>query len=443
MNVPDPAAHNEEVARKLAAQDAAGRSNAVPDAAGVKATEDALDALVKQVQPNPEDQTPPAQPTPEDEAAKKAAEEAAAKLKADADAKATAEAAAREVQTKKADEIFKDTPSLPQGASVKSVEAFTTIKLKAAQEVSRLEQELEKARTEIKAAQDAASKPSPESEAREKELQELRQWRAKLDVDYDPKFKDFDKAVQTKQEFIYSLLRESPAVKEEVIDQIKKYGGPEHTNMTKLFEAMKDPALQKMVENAVAEIKVSKFEKDRAIKSAKENVQQWMTERQQATEKEQQARGAAVKTELDGLLGKVDWFKEKSVGDKATAEEKADAKSHNDLRTQLLSELSAVLNDDSPQTKAILLTGVAKLTWLQGVHDRLVKAHEATKAELAQANELLAKVKASSTSRLRESAAPVDGKLPSKPQDIFTTPATDALDKLAAQITEQRRAQGS
>lgn len=438
--VPDPQAHNAEVAAKLAAQDAAGKSTALPDIAGVHATENALDALVQAA--DPDAQTPP-EPKPEDEAAKKAAEEAAAKTRAEADKKAAEEAAGRDANAKRAEEIFKDSPGLPQGASTKSVEAFTSIKMKAAQEVSRLEQELEKTRAQVKAIEEASKRPSPETEAKEKELKELREWRAKLDVDSDPKFKEFDQKVALKQEFIYSLLKKSPVVTDKVIEEIKSFGGPEKTNFSKLFEAMKDPTLQKLIENSLAEIEVSKFEKTRAVEAAKSNVEQWMTQRQQATEQERQGRSESVKTELNGLLGRVDWFKEKVPGDKATEAEKAEAKAHNELRTQLRNELAAVIDDDSPQTKAILLTGLAKLTWLQGVHDKTLKSLETTRAELAKANELLAKVKASSTSRLRESAAPVDGKLPAKPQDIFTTPATDALDKLAQQITDQRRAAGS
>lgn len=438
---PDPSANNADVVKKLEAQDAAGKSTAVLNPVDAHATEDALDALVKQVTP-PEEGAAPPENTPApvtEDPAKKAAEDAAAAKTAE---EAAVAKAVEEAGRKKADDLFKDSPALPQGASTKSVEAFSSIKLKAAQEISKLEDEVGKLRAQVKEQEERAKQPSPEAQQKDKELEDLRAWRARLDVDFDPKFKDFDKKVSTTQDFIYDLLKKSPVVSDAVIEQIKKFGGPENSNLTKVFEAMKDPTLQKLIENKIADIAALKFEKSQAVKEAKGNIQQWMTERQQATAKEHSERAGIIQNEVNGLMASTEWAKDKTIDPKSSATDQAAAKAHNDLMKQVREELSAVLTDDSPRTKAILLTGIAKLTWLNAVHEATVKELATAREELTKAQALIQKIKTSSTSRLRESAAPVSGKLPEKPKDIFNTHATDALDTLAKQITEQRQAAG-
>jgi hypothetical protein len=433
---PDPQKNNDEVARKLAEQDQAGRSN-TPDPLAMKDAGEALDALAQAAQKDHD--APEAKPdevvTPApDPAAQKAAEEAAAK--------ATAEAAARAEESKKADELFKDAPQLPQNASTKSVEAFASIKIRASQEISKLSQELAKVQSRVKEFEDKSKTPAPELEAKEKELTELRQRLAKFEVDLDPKFQEFDKKANDAREIVYGLLKESPVVTDALIEQIKKYGGPDKTNLSKLFEAMKDPSLQKMVETKLLDIKTANMERERAVKSTKDNVQEWLKEKANAGEAEKKTRADAVRKDLNGFLGNLDWFKERQPTDKATDAEKKEIEEHNSTIKQYRTELEAAVGDESPRMKAILLTGLAQLTNLQKVHDKTVSELATAKKELADAQALVAKVKASSTNRLRESAAPTDGKLPEKRPDPFNTHAVDALDTLAKSVMEQRRAAG-
>lgn len=443
---PDANKNNDEVARKLAEQDQAGRST-VADQKGIADASDALDALLKKAEADakakegtqtPPAQTPPAQTPPADDAAAKAAAEAAAK--AAAEKKAADDARAADLA--KADDIFKDVPALPQNASPKSVESFATVKIKAAQEISKLNAELEKARTQVAEFEKRSKQPAPELEAKEKELTDLRAKLAKLDVTMDPKFTEFDKKAGDARELVYSLLKESPVVNQAIIDEIKKFGGPEKTNLSKLFEAMKDPALQKMVETKILDIKTANIEKERAVKATQDNVTEWMKERSKASSLEKEQRTASTRTELNGMLESLDWFKDQKPGDKATDAEKATIEASNKLVNSVRGELLAALEDDSPRMKAILLTGIAQLTRLQNVHEALKTEHEATKKQLTDAQALIEKIKQSSTSRLRESAAPVDGKLPQQKANIFTTPTTDALDTLAKQVTEAKRAAG-
>ena len=101
------------------------------------------------------------------------------------------------------------------------------------------------------------------------------------------------------------------------------------------------------------------------------------------------------------------------------------------------------MSDDSPQMRAILVTGMAQLFRLQREHAGVAAERDSLKKELADARGKFDKVKQAGLSRLRESGAPQSGAMPAaKPMNQFTTPATDALDALARQVTEERAAKG-
>lgn len=419
--VVDTAKNNAEVAAKQAAQDISGKTTVTGEFG--EAT-DALDKLAAQVAEKPKVEPKPDVPPKAD-----------APPKADVPPKADAPPAPDPELLKRSDEFFKDSPKLPPNASPKSSEAFSSIKLKAAQEISAREQEIEKLRKQV----EDSKKPSAEVLAKEKELEELRLWRAKVDVDFDPKFKDHDKTVEQHREFIYAQLAQNPAVTPEIIEQIKKYGGPDKINLTKLFEAIKDPTLQRMVEAKVADIAQVKYNKDMAIKAAKDNIGAYVKERQELSVKERTAHAQAVTANLSGLLDKLDWYAERKAPADADAAAKKEVEDHNEFIRTLKPQVLEAISDNSPEMKAVLVTGMAQLFNLQ----RRIPALEATLAAKEKAlTEITAKweaMKQSSRSRLHESAAPAGG-IPNQPKSGLDVNARagDALDELAKQVMEKR-----
>jgi hypothetical protein len=424
--IPDPAANNAAVARQQAAQDIAGQSTVTGEFGDASS---ALDKLAESVVPvAPDSNTTPPETKPEGVTPDPAAEAAA---------KAATEAAAKAAEElKKADEFFKDSPKLPPNASPKSSEAFSTIKIKAAQEISAREQKI--ADLEKKLAE--SGKPSTDQLEKEKEAEELRQWRAKLDVEFDPKFKEYDKNIEKQREFIYAQLLQNPAIKPEVIDQIKKYGGPEKVNMVKIFEAVGDPTLQRLVEAKIADIQMAHYEKTNAIKSAKENLTQYLETRQQESTKTQIARSQETQTQLEGMLGNLDWFKEKQAEASADEATKKEAAEHNEFLGKLKGELKAALQDDSPQMKAIQITGLAQLFHLQRRVPALEAKLAAAEKQLSETTAKWEAVKASGRSRLHESAAPAGGIPVQKAGVDVNQRAGDALDAIAKQVMEEQAA---
>lgn len=429
---PDAAKHNKEVAEKLAAQDVMGASTA-PDPNADSGSE--LDRLAKEMEakantpPTPE-ATPPA-PTPEELKAaeeKKAADEAAA-------------AAATEAQ-KKADEYFKDAPSLPPGASPKSSEAFTAIKVKAAQDIAARDAELEKLRKEKAELEQKLQTQAPPEAV--KELEEHRQWRAKLDVEADPKFKEYDRQVSQAHEFIYAQLQNTGVIGKDVIAEIKKHGGPEMVKMEKIFAAINDPMTQRLVESKLADIAVAKFNKTEAVKAAKENIQSYIKNREQSFSQAAVQHTMATEKSLNAHLSGIDWFKAKEVPAGADEATKKSIQEHNEFVNTTRAELTAALKDDSAEMRAVLLTGMAQLFKMQRDLPALSAENKSLKEKLADVQGKLDKIKQASLNRKPQSGAAPGAtvKLESKTESLINTPPGQALDDAMKQIMEERERKG-
>ncbi len=373
---------------------------------------------------------PKVEPLPDDTAAKEAA------------AKAEADAAAKAADLKKADEFFKETPTLPPNASPKSSEAFSAVKIKAAQEITRLQQELDAAKKASEELTSKAGKPTAEQEAKEKELEDLRQWRAKMDIDFDPKFKTFDKTINEAHEFIYSQLRKNPAVDEATIKQIQQYGGPDKCNLSALFEAMKDPTLQRIVEAQIADVAKTRYQKEQAVTAAKANVGEYLKEREKAVVEAIGGHQKATTAELQQFTGALPWFAEKAPA--ATADEAArkEIAEHNQFVTETRAQMQAALQDDSPRMRATLITGVLQLFNLQREHAKLKTDHEALVKSNTELSSKWEKVKASGRSRLPESSASTNAPAP-KPKQDLNVRSQDALDAIAKQVMDERARTGA
>lgn len=424
----DIAAHNAEVAAKLAAQDIMGKNNA-PVSDG--SASNALDELQKQAEEAAAKEKSAAEApakTPEELAAeKKATDDAAAKAKEADEERARAEA------------LFKDAPSLPSGASPKSSEAFTAIKVRAAQEISKATAELEKLRADkAKLEEQVKNQASPEAL---KELEDHRTWRAKLDVEADPKWKEFDKTVATTKEFIYAQLARSPVITPDIIAEIKKHGGPENVQMDKIYKAIADPALQRTVESKIADIEQRKFEKAQAVEAAKKNINEYVAERTKAAEASLTEHNTATEKHLTEITKSIEWYKEKPIDPKAEESVRKEAAAHNAFLAETQKNLKAALTDSSPEMRAIMLAGMAQLFRLQAIHPSVVAERDALKKANEELQGKYDKLRNASVSRLRESNAPTGGKMTEvkpKESDQFTKSAAESLDDLRKQVTEER-----
>lgn len=364
-----------------------------------------------------------------DDAPAPTAEETAA-AKAESDRKVAEEAVANE--------MFKSI-ELPPKASPRSSEAFAAIKVRAAQEIAKREEELAKTKAELEEAKKVKANPvTPELE---KELAELREFRAKLDIESDVKFKEFDRKAEGAAEFIYSRLKANGVLTDENIKSIKGFGGPAKINMEKIFEKITDPSLKRLVENKLTEIETAAFDKEQAIERAKEDVRGYVSERQKENEQAGQAHQSATKAQLDAMMANMKWLGERKAEAGAKEEDKKAVETHNAFVKELHKEIGEALKDDSAQMRATLIAGTAQLLYLQQVHAATLQKTASLEKQLKEANEFIAKYKKAAGSGLRESAAPPSGKITEiKPKLDLNTPATQSLDDIAKTITEERRA---
>jgi hypothetical protein len=431
---------NTETARALAAQDINSHSTAAsPDASSGSA----LDALAAQVNKK-HDEEVASQPTAEEKAATEAkaaadkviADKAAAD-KAEADkANADKNKVVEEDVAKRSAELFKDSPQLPAGVSPKSSEAFNAIKTKAAQEVINRDKRILELEAQVKERDEKLKDPVPAEV--HKELEDLRSFRAKLDVEADPQFKAFDKTIASSQDFIYSQLKKSPAVTDGVIDQIKKIGGPEMCDLSKVFDAIKDPTIQRIVEAKVADIEHAKWQKEEAIKTTKAHVSDYVKKREEEFSKTATAHNDTTKAELNALVKQLPWFASRKADAKADDATKKSVEEHNKFVEETKAQLDAALSDDSPRMRAIMLAATAQLLNLQRVHAATSGERDALKKELTEVKEKLDKLKNASVSRLRENQAPAGGKPVVKKEEQFNAHAGDALDKIRDQVMQER-----
>lgn len=429
---PDVAKNNAEVAAKLAAQGADTLNQTSLDTgialdAMRKAKEDEAAKAASEVEgevivQKKTDDTSPAQT--DEEKAKVEADAAAAAEKAKAD-----EAAGNK--------IFEDI-ALPPKASPRSSEAFAAIKIRAAQELAKRDEELTKIRTELEEVKKVSKAAlTPELE---KEIAELREFRAKLDIESDPKFKEFDRKAEGAAEFIYSRLKANGVLTDEHIKSIKSYGGPASVNMEKILEKVTDPSLKRLVENKLTEIETAAFDKERAISKAKENVQGYVAERAKENEQASQAHQSATKAQLDGMMANMKWLAPRTVEAGAKEDEKKASEAHNAFVKELQAEIGEALKDDSAQMRATLIAGTAQLLYLQQVHAATLQQKASLEKQLKEANDFITKYKKASGSGLKESAAPPSGKLPEVKKDAdLNVPATQSLDDLRNKIIEERR----
>lgn len=387
-------------------------------------------------------------------AAEKLAAEEAAKVKAEADAKALqdkaaagdpdaatrveearkkaeADAAAADAVKKRTDEIFKDSPALPPNASPKSNESFAAIKARAATEIMAAEKKAEELQKRVAELEAKANQPVPDEI--KNELQSLREFRAKLDIESDPKFKTFDAEISKTHEFIYAQLKKSPAITDKVIADIKALGGPENVNMEPIIEAIKDPVSRRLVEAKLADIEMTQFNKKSAIEAAKANIQKYHEEREKEFSAIGNSHNDATKAKIVELSGKIPWLNhitpDPKATDKAAAEEAA--KHHNAYADKINSEIQMALQDDSPEMRATLTIGMAQLFRLQDAQAVLNKDRDRLKTENEDLKKQIEKLKSPGAARLRQSGAPAGGSIiPAPPKLDPNEKAGDAIDRL-------------
>lgn len=385
-----------------------------------------------------------------DEAAKKAAEEAriseeakekadseAAKVKADADAAKVKADADAKLAAGGTPPISENPPKdkyedivLPPYTKPKAAEAFATVKNLAREQAAadaKIIAELTAEKEKLTEASKAAGKLSPEVE---KELEELRAFRAGLDVEADPKFKEWDVKVNENVDSIYSKLK-SAGVADEVITKIKEMGGPGEVEWDSLSDKL--PAqVKRYIEGKLFENEDLIERKKRALETAKSKAAEYVKSKAEASVNEVAARRKGVESKVAELSPKIEWLQEKKAAADAKPEDKAAVDAHNKRVVEIRATMNEAIENDSPEMKGLLILGIAQLQRVNGELEALKASSAAEKTvletKLKEVTEKLDKIKKSGTPRISTSA-PAPGTEVKPAKVDYSEDSSAALDR--------------
>lgn len=406
-----------------------------------------LEATEGEGEGNDQQQNTPPAPKPEPTAEEKAAAEKAKSdeaAKGDVKPEPTAEEKAAEEKAKAEAEANKPKPdeldavALPPYTKPKTGEAFETVKKIARETITKLRTESEALAAEKKALEEKLQKMAdgltPEQKA---EIEELRTFRKKMDVEADPEFKAFDAKVVANTETIYSKLLAS-GVPQVSIDKIKELGGPAGVDWEPILAKL-PPITRRLIETKLVESEEIAEKKTAAIAEAKKNADEFLKTRATETANQRQTLQARAEKQLTAWRGEMAWLKPVTVDAKASPEQKAEAEAFNAVIKEAEEYMKEAIGDDSPEMRATLALAGPELLKTKHEFATFKKSSEAQISKLSEdlkaANALLEKVKKGSTSRLRETSAP-DAKLKSG-KNIFEESASDALDRYAAEANAE------
>jgi|SRR5688572_1369268 len=389
----------------------------------------------------------------EADAAEKAKTDAAAKAKADADAAAAGDDAAAKAKAEAdaaaaaAKDEF-DAIELPPHAKQKSVESFTKVKELARTKIKELSGTVEKLTLEVQKANEAVeiAKKGGGSPEDLKELEELRNFRRGIDVEYDPEFQKFDAQITSNEEAIYAKLTKA-GFDAASIKRIKELGGPSQVDWGKLGDKVPADALRflnvKLVENeTLAE------NKTKAIDAAKKNSAEFLKNRQtESTKSEAQRKEIANKQFAELSAKALPWLKPEVIAKDAKPADKVRIEAHNKKVAEIQADVKDALNDHSPEMHAVLVTGYARMMKSESdlAEEKASRKAEveALKKTIAEKEQFIASIQKSSTGRLAGgSSAPSGGnpKPASKDVDVNESSET-ALDRLRKEVEAKREAQ--
>lgn len=369
-----------------------------------------------------------------DKAATLTDEQRAEKEKAD---KAAAEKKAQEEAAVAKKEEFEEI-QLPPHAKPGTTESFAKVKLLAKQRITALSTEKEQLENQVKELQAKQAEAGKLPVEVEKELKELRDFRQSVDIETSPKFKAFDKAVESNNSAILAKLKEAN-VSETSIEEIKKHG-VEGVDWEKILPVL-PPVVRRFIETKLVANEEARMNKAAAITEAKTNLSEFLKEQEQARGETAEARRASTETHFKEISGKVAWMKKIEPPKGISEDDKKKIEAHNAFVGEIENEVKAAMEDDSPEMRAILTLGYVQMLRLQKEVPYLKTTHEAdkkkletelntVKAALKEKEDFIAKIKKSSSMSLKSD---IGGPETTTGAPSVHTRAGDHLDALRAQ----------
>lgn len=327
-----------------------------------------------------------------------------------------------------------DKVELPQNPKPKTGEAFSEVKRVAREKISLLVTKTKE--LEVKVAElESKTKDGGLTPELKTELEELRGFRAKMDVEADPAFKTYDTKATEVTESIYAKLLAGGAT-QPVIDKIKALGGINEVSWEPILKNLPEQ-IRRSVEAKLVEVEDLGERKAKALKEAKENAGKYLAEKQQQTSQQREISTKKALAYGEKLLSETEWMKPKQVPSGATPAEKTKIEEHNKFLKDASLAVAEAAKDDSPEMRAALGLGVAELLKVRRDFAEHKSSSDAQIKELTknlkEAQDLLEKIKKGSTQRLRNTSASDD--TAPKGAKVLESGA-EAIDRMAREAAE-------
>lgn len=294
---------------------------------------------------------------------------------------------------------------------------------KARQEAEEYKKQLEeakKAADEAKKLAEEAGKKAAAPEV-EKELKELREFRATFDAERDPEFnKKFEERRTRNNTTIFETLKRN-GLKDDVMEQVRKLPYDQQVDQISRWADKLPPRDKLAVTGRLADNETLEADRRAALDEVKAKAAEILAKKSEVPAKNQEAFVQEAVATLKPVLPQLAWLHPKEIPATATPKEKADLEQHNAQAVEAQKMLLGFLQDDSARTRSILA--------LSGILAPRYRAElAAAKAELETVKKELGSIReAGRLSKTARSSGTAAGAAPKV--DIFNTNADDAMEQ--------------
>jgi hypothetical protein len=320
------------------------------------------------------------------------------------------------------DDPYKDI-KLRSDASEKTRTTFEDLKRtarereqKAREQAEQVRQEAEELRKKLKELEG-----KPASEEAERELKELREFRAVFETEKDPEFnKRFQSRRESNESVIFETLKKN-GLKEDVIDKVRKLPYEQQVEQIARW-ADKLTAREKLTINSrLADNEAVDMERQQALAEARSKANEILAKGRTTGSPSDETFVAEVVSTLKPILPQVAFLHPKEIPASASPKERAEIEKSNSEAAAAQQRLLDLVQDTRPRTKALL-----SLSGILAPHYR-AQALQA-EARVAQLEREIASIRdAGRLSKTARGTGTVERSAPKV--DIFETSADEALEQ--------------
>ena len=331
-------------------------------------------------------------------------------------------------EPKPEDDPYKD-HKLRADASDRTKTTFEDLKRTAREREAQVRAEADKLRKELEDLKKTAEEASKRAAAPEveKELKELREFRATFDTERDPEFnKKYDERRERNNSTIFETLQKN-GLKQLVVEQVQKLPYDQQVEQISRWAEKLPPRDKLAVTSRLADNENIETERSAALAEVKARAAEILAQKQAAPEKSREAFVQEAVATLKPIVPQLGWLHPKEIPANASPKDKADLEKHNADAAEAQRQLLGFLQDESARSRSLLaLAGVLAPRYraeLQSVRAEL----EAARKELGAIKEA---GRLSKTARSSATAAAAAPKV-----DLFNTSADEAMEEAWKQMS--------